>query len=122
MNGSGDFSIGSQVWPGTSKLIEEMGELQQVLGKLIATHGYTEHWSGDLRTMLINEIADVLAAVAFFTESNLSENEALKVTARANQKIELFRKWHSEQPASAMTLESIARANKKPEADVGDEQ
>jgi len=23
---SGDFSIGSKVWPGTSKVIEEMGE------------------------------------------------------------------------------------------------
>jgi len=41
MGGSGDFSIGSAVWPGVSKVIEEMGELQQVLGKLIAVAGDT---------------------------------------------------------------------------------
>jgi hypothetical protein len=30
MKSGGDFSIGNAVWPGTSKLLEEMGELQQV--------------------------------------------------------------------------------------------
>lgn len=49
MTGNGDFSLGSKVWPGTSKLLEEMGELQQVLGKLIAVAGSTEHWDGAVR-------------------------------------------------------------------------
>jgi len=95
--GSGDFSIGSTVWPGTSKLTEEMGELQQVLGKLIATAGNTEHWSGDLRKMLIEEIGDVNAAVSFFCEMNLSREEFRDMDRRHREKWQLFQKWHSEQ-------------------------
>src|ERR1700722_949537 len=68
--GSGDFSIGSKVWPGTSKVIEEMGELQQVLGKLIAVAGDTKHWDGDLRKKLIEEIGELSAALDFFKTQN----------------------------------------------------
>ena len=39
---SGDFAIGGEVWPGLGKLVEEMGELGTVLGKLIATRGQTK--------------------------------------------------------------------------------
>ena len=63
LSGSGDFSIGSKLWPGVSKVIEEMGELQQVLGKLIAVAGETKHWDGDLRPKLIEEIGDLRAAL-----------------------------------------------------------
>lgn len=94
--GSGDFSIGSQVWPGTSKLLEEMGELQQVIGKLIAIHGQTNHWSGDLRKRMIEEAADVLAALRFFTSENLTSRELLQISKRADEKETLFFKWHSE--------------------------
>jgi hypothetical protein len=94
MSGSGDFSIGSAVWPGTSKLLEEQGELIQVLGKLMATGGDTTHWSGDLRVMLIEELADVAAAIVFFQRQNLTTDEILQVTARCEKKLALFRKWH----------------------------
>jgi hypothetical protein len=97
MTGSGDFSIGSKVWPGTSKLLEEMGELQQVLGKLIAVAGSTEHWDGDLRPRLIEEIGDVAGAIAFFVEKNLTETEECAVGDRAEQKMALFQKWHEGQ-------------------------
>lgn len=97
MKGSGDFSIGSKVWPGTSKLIEEMGELQQVLGKLIASHGDPAHWSGDLREKLVEEIADTMGALAFFVEKNM--NDEMKIVEnRTLSKLALFRKWHEEQP------------------------
>ena len=60
MTGSGDFSIGSDVWSGISKLIEEAGEVTQVCGKLIAIAGASEHWDGtDLRERLEDEIADL---------------------------------------------------------------
>jgi hypothetical protein len=36
------FAIGSDAWPGTSKLLEEQGELVQVLGKLMATGGHED--------------------------------------------------------------------------------
>jgi hypothetical protein len=47
---AGPYSIGSTVWPGLSKLVEEMGEVGQVVGKLIATGGDPAHRDGtDLR-------------------------------------------------------------------------
>jgi NTP pyrophosphatase (non-canonical NTP hydrolase) len=94
MKGSGDFSIGSQVWPGTSKLIEEMGELQQVLGKLIATAGETKHWEGkDLKERLIEELADVQGALNFFKSMNLDVNDRADIVMRADTKYQLFLKW-----------------------------
>jgi NTP pyrophosphatase (non-canonical NTP hydrolase) len=101
MTGSGDFSIGSKVWPGTSKLLEEMGELQQVLGKLqqtlgklIQVAGSTLHWDGDLRPKMIEELGDVAGAIAFFVEKNLTVTEECAVGDRAEQKMALFREWH----------------------------
>jgi hypothetical protein len=90
---SGDFSIGSRVWPGTSKLIEEMGELQQVLGKLIATAGATDHWSGDLRKMLVEELGDVSAAVRFFARMNLTLEECSFVAIRSDNKLAKYDEW-----------------------------
>jgi NTP pyrophosphatase (non-canonical NTP hydrolase) len=96
MKGSGDFSIGSNVWPGTSKLLEEMGELQQVLGKLIATAGETKHWEGkDLKERLIEELADVQGAIRFFQIKNLSNASVEAIDKRAEEKFHLFRKWHN---------------------------
>lgn len=97
MKGNGDFSIGSTVWPGTSKLIEEMGELQQVLGKLMASHGDTAHWSGNLREKLVEEIGDVLAAVSFFRGMNLTVEESRLIEKRLQDKWMLFCEWQSEQ-------------------------
>lgn len=95
VKGNGDFSIGSQIWPGTSKLLEEMGELQQVLGKLIATAGDTAHWSGDLRQKMIDEIADVSAAIRFFSTENFSNDQLLAILNRADEKLSTFQKWHA---------------------------
>lgn len=94
MAGSGDFSIGSAVWPGTSKLLEEQGELVQVLGKLMATAGDTKHWSGDLRRMLVEEIGDLSAAITFFQAENLTVDELRQVADRYCKKLALFREWH----------------------------
>jgi len=94
--GSGDFSIGSRVWPGTSKLIEEMGELGQVLGKLIAVAGATDHWSGDLRKMLVEELGDVSAAVRFFVVHNMAREEVQAFHARVSAKIEKFNGWQAD--------------------------
>jgi hypothetical protein len=93
--GNGDFSIGSKLWPGTSKVIEEMGELQQVLGKLIAVAGDTKHWDGDLRKRLIEEIGDLSAALDFFKTQNCTIEELLQIAKRANTKLNLFWKWHT---------------------------
>jgi hypothetical protein len=75
---SGDFSIGGEVWPGTSKVLEEMGELGQVLGKLIGSHGNINHFDGsNLEERLVEEIGDRTA-----------------VFNRKIRKYNLFWEWH----------------------------
>lgn len=97
MKHSGDFSIGSKVWPGTSKLIEEMGELQQVLGKLLGSHGEIAHYDGsNLRERLIEEIADLRAALTFFEDNNFTVEEESQRVLRSRQKLVLFNKWQKE--------------------------
>jgi NTP pyrophosphatase (non-canonical NTP hydrolase) len=109
VTGSGDFSIGSKVWPGTSKLLEEMGELQQVLGKLIAVAGSTEHWDGDLKPKLIEELGDVSGALAFFMEKNLTDEESGAMLDRGKKKLELFREWHAENARPVEEFRRVAR-------------
>lgn len=87
------FSIGGFPWPGLSKIVEEIGELLQVAGKLIATGGSIAHWDGtDLRARLLEELADVLAACQFFIEANELDADALR--ARTAVKLARFRRWH----------------------------
>ena len=90
------YSIGSNVWPGLSKLIEEAGEVQQVCGKLLGTGGDPKHWDGsDLRDRLEEEIGDLIAACMFVQDKNKLSPE--KVGKRIREKIALFDKWHAEQ-------------------------
>ena len=90
---TGPYSIGSDNWNGMSKLIEEMGELQQVLGKLIGSSGRTDHWSGDLNEKLVEECGDVLAALNFFVMKNLSEENQDRALEQAERKVNLFEEW-----------------------------
>jgi NTP pyrophosphatase (non-canonical NTP hydrolase) len=97
MRSDGSFSIGSTVWPGVSKLVEECGELQQVLGKLIATHGDTDHWDGsDLRERLVEEMGDVLGAIDFLGRS-LTLRDRIRLHDRRSIKFATFVKWQGEQ-------------------------
>lgn len=90
------YSIGSDIWPGVSKLIEEMGELHQVLGKLIATGGEAQHWDGsNLRERLVEEMGDVRAALSFVAAVNDLDPDAIH--RRHFTKSVLFNQWHSEQ-------------------------
>lgn len=99
MKGHGDFGIGSDVWPGTSKLLEEMGELQQVLGKLIACAGAEHHFTGaNLREDMHDETGDVVAAIEFFIAKNGLNTE--RIRNRANSKLRIFEIWHDQQQAT----------------------
>jgi len=75
-----------------------MGELNQVLGKLMATGGEPEHWDGtNLHDRLAEEVADLIAAIEFFRYGN----EPLEIRVgfideRASRKYDLFCKWHNE--------------------------
>ena len=91
------FAFGSVVMPGTAKLVEEQGELVQVLGKYMMTGGEPAHWSGDLRPALVDELADVSAAIMFFKDHNLTLEERVRYVERMRDKVALFEKWHAEQ-------------------------
>lgn len=94
MKGSGDFSIGSSVWPGISKLIEECGEVTQVAGKLMGSKGDPAHWDGsDLKKRLESELGDLLAAVSFVeTHCRL---DLVAISDRRKEKRALFEQWHA---------------------------
>jgi NTP pyrophosphatase (non-canonical NTP hydrolase) len=93
---AGPYSIGSNHWPGLSKLIEELGEVGQVAGKLIATNGEASHWDGsNLRERLEEELADLAAAISFVIETN--GLDIGRVFERRQRKLEQFHRWHEEQ-------------------------
>lgn len=98
----GSYGIGSDVWPGLAKFIEEMGELTQVLAKIMAKGGDAgDHWDGKGRLMdrLIEEIGDVEAAMQFFIVINgLPEG---RIQHRADGKLQNFHYWQSTQRAAA---------------------
>lgn len=92
----GDYSFGSANWPGLSKLIEECGEVQQIAGKLMQVGGDSDHWSeSDLRQRMQDELGDLMAAVSIFVETSGLDKQA--IWSRANEKHDLFEKWHREQ-------------------------
>lgn len=102
MSGSGDFSIGSKVWPGTSKVIEEMGELAQVLGKLIALAGDVDHWDGtNLADRCVEETSDLLGALQFWSAENLTTRQRIDQSQRAEAKRLLFEQWQHNQSGDA---------------------
>lgn len=88
------FAIGDKEWPGVSKLLEEMGELSQVLGKLMGSRGDTNHWSGDLKTKLIEEMGDTLAALTFVADKCLTADEDKAMQKQADTKYFRFNEWH----------------------------
>lgn len=94
---AGPYSIGSDHWPGLSKLNEEAGEVVQVIGKIMGTGGRVEHWdgNGDLKERLEEEIGDVMAACSFVVAINKLDRE--KVAERMARKLIRFNEWHKEQ-------------------------
>jgi hypothetical protein len=89
------FEIGSDEWPGAAKLIEECGETLQVLGKLIAIRGGSDHFDGsNLHERLREELADLWAALAFFISHSSVNADA--VEGRMREKFALFNEWHDE--------------------------
>lgn len=87
--------MNEEKWKGIYKLIEEMGELQQVLGKLLVTPD-CQHWSGDLLPKLHEELGDVEAALIYFVKNNSENNRVLNIdviSTRYDNKLKLFANW-----------------------------
>lgn len=88
----GPFQLGSDIWPGLGKFVEEAAEALTVLGKLIATGGNREYWEGrDLKLDIEEEVADVWAAMQFLiTHNDLSIDS---IGQRKHRKLALYEKW-----------------------------
>ena len=90
------FDIGSRKWAGLTKIVEETGELNQVIGKLMGNRGENKHFDGsDLHENLWKEIADVYAALDFVLQMNDSLSE-VDIIERIDKKYKKFCKWHEE--------------------------
>lgn len=77
-------------WRGSFKLIEEMSELAQVLGKL-AQCPDGDHFGRDLRPALQQELGDTLAAIEYFiAHGGLDRHEIL---IRAGDKLLKYDAW-----------------------------
>ncbi len=80
---------------GVAKLIEECGELQQVLGKRLAYWTTDEHPDGtNLRERMQEEMGDVMAAIEFVVDELDLSRRAIIV--RAETKGLLFTTWHEQ--------------------------
>lgn len=101
------YGIDSNVWPGLAKLMEEMGELQQVLGKVMACTGKDAlYWDGhSLRPKLIEEMGDVRAAMIFFAEANGIGKKYIH--DRADLKLTKFRFWRKEGRSPSKKLTKV---------------
>lgn len=91
------YGIGSNIWPGLAKLMEEMGELQQVLGKVMACTGPNAiYWDGtSLVPRIQEEMADVRASIIFFCKANGLDKQFIH--DRADEKLVKFRHWQYDQ-------------------------
>lgn len=81
---------------GIAKLIEEMGELNQVLGKRLAYYTTEDHPDGGLplNERMEDEIADVLAACSLVMLLHGLDDARIQV--RTAVKLELFLKWEGD--------------------------
>lgn len=79
-------------WQGICKLVEEQGELLQVIGKLMAfPDGQHPDGQGDLTQRLEDELADVGAALQYFIDQN--KLDQVIMLTRAKMKQALFENW-----------------------------
>ncbi len=104
------FAFSDSEWPGIAKLNEECGELVQVMGKLMMIHGTTAHWSGDLRKMLVDEMADVEAALTFVKENCLTKKEVAAIRRRVASKLKRFEKWHRGNEVKRRIAKNVPKA------------
>lgn len=80
-----------------AKLVEELGELLQLIGKLQAfPDNIHPDGKGDLRYRLLDEIADIYAALRYFREQHrmVMQDEYMAATnmwERINAKLSKFR-------------------------------
>lgn len=80
-------------WRGIYKVTEEAGELVQVLMKLAVYPDGRHPSKGNIRQNLLEEIADTLATLEYFTENNLDEDDGEFIRKRVASKLKKYREW-----------------------------
>lgn len=91
------FAIGDAEWPGISKVMEEAGEVVQVCGKLVGTHGAVKHFDGsDLQSRLEGELGDLLAAIDFLIDHNPRLDKDI-IAIQHSVKRKVFEEYHRKQ-------------------------
>lgn len=89
------YAMGSEQFPGMAKVVEEMGELQQVVGQILMT-GSLDHWHGDRTESLIEEIGDVIASLSYFVEKNMADGAKARLNDRIALKLATYNVWDAE--------------------------
>ncbi len=103
----GPYMLGAELWPGLSKLLEECGEVQQVVGKIIGIGGDDVlHWDGtNLRERLQEELSDLKCAIDFVMWHNdLDQNF---MGDRYGKKWNLYCEWHQKHKERMKTLRGV---------------
>lgn len=92
------YGIGSKIWPGLSKLVEEAGEMLQQAGRIMALGGERDdHWDGkNVRGCMLEEVSDLLAATEWFIEHNFVGLNRVAIRERADEKKKQYDAWHRE--------------------------
>lgn len=92
------FAIGSDIWPGLSKLAEECGETVQIIGKIMAfPDGDHPDGAGHLAERLENEMADLNAAIMYVKYSNSQEIDHRRFREKRLRKLDRFFGWHDQE-------------------------
>lgn len=87
------YGIGSDHIPGLSKFIEEAGEANQIIGKIMGLGHMGKHWDGkNLKVHLEDELADLTAAILFVRKHNNLNYR--KIEKRIQKKFDRFERWH----------------------------
>lgn len=111
---SRNFAFGDEQWPGLAKIVEEFGETSAEIGKLMMTHGDPQHWTGDVRERVLNEIADSEAAIVFFMRHNPTDEERRAMVRRITEKVNRFEGWREEQMLLPIQEEPLGFVDKMP--------
>ena len=104
---------------GVAKLIEECGELTQILGKKLAYWHTDAHpdGKGSIAQRIQEEMADVQAAIYFVAVHLDLDHEAIE--KRTRDKINLFGTWHAQIDNNDQGIDANASSCTSEEADRG---
>lgn len=82
----------TEKWRGIAKIIEESGELNQVLGKLMPfPSGKHPDGKKNLKLRITDEVADLYAALEYFVVDNKLDQDY--ISKRKSKKLRKFQKW-----------------------------